>query len=478
MPVNLASGVRQKQAQSAALTPQQRQGLKYLVLSLPELRQELLREMSENPVIDSIEPTLEKTTVSEREDELAAREREPDYPDDGYGREEAYADAIAHAETGGDPEALARREKFFENQAGTETLEEHLLAQVPLSDLDERDYPLAGMLIGELDENGYFVGSLPDLVMVSGESEEKILEVLARIRTFDPVGCASRTHQECLLAQLGAIAEPRVRKTVARLVRDHWEDMAAGRLAAILGDLGIGKTEYADALRALRTLDPRPGRAYAAGRRGTEYVNPEVHAVRCADGYFANVDARSLPEIRISPKYLAMLDDPNAAPEAREYIREKIAAVKSIREAVERRQETISKVAQAIFDAQPDFFRLGLKGLRPLTMQDVAKTTGIHPTTVSRTVHGKYAETPKGTVELRRFFTQGLVTDAGEAVTKDAVLERLLALVESEDKAKPLSDERLSELLKAEGYPVARRTVAKYRTRLKIPGARERSSVS
>ena len=442
----------QRQSQTVTLAPQLRQGLKMLAMNLPELRSELIAEMAKNPVIDDVEPTLEKTTVSEKERESAAAEGISDYPDEDYdARHTATPDA----------EALERRQKFFENQVGSESLEQHLMAQLTSSDIDEADYPLAEMLIGELNDDGRFVGSIPDIMMVTGESEANVRAVLAKILEFDPPGCGATTIAECLAAQLDSIGDAGLRRRVAALI---------GRLE----DVAAGKVDDAEALRALRSLDPRPGRAYRKDARGTEYVNPEVHLVRCKDGWAARVDARSLPEIKISPKYIAMLGDPNVAAETKSYIRERIAAAKAIVEAVEKRRDTIESVAQEIFDRQPGFFEKGLKGLRPMTMREIADKLGIHETTVSRTVNGKYAATPKGTVELRRFFVQGVKTDSGETVARDGVIDRLKAFVEAEDKAHPLSDERLSELLKGEGFPVARRTVAKYRTLAGIPGTSAR----
>ena len=454
-------GQRQNQSQRQALAPQVRQGVKLLAMSLPELRGELLAEMAKNPVIDDVEPTLEKTTVSAREQELAEGERVSDYPEDDDMREAAYMDGIARGKNGSDPEAMARREKFFENQVREETLEQHLASQLPSSDIDEADYPLAEMLIGELNDDGLFVGSLPDIVMVSGETEAKVRALLAKIRELDPPGCGATTLAECLAAQLDKIEDDALRTRVAKLI---------GNLEAV----AAGQVDDPEALVALRTLDPRPGRAYRHGARGTEYVNPEVHAVRCADGWAARVDARSLPEIRISAKYLAMLEDPATTAETKAYIRERIAAANVIVEAVAHRRDTIEAIAQEIFDRQPGFFTEGLKGLKPLTMREVAETVGVDESTVSRTVNNKYASTPKGTVELRRFFVQGLKTDSGEAVLRDGVIDRLKAIVDAEDKAHPLSDEKLSELLKAEGFPVARRTVAKYRGLAGIPGTSAR----
>ena len=455
------TGLRQRQTQTMTLAPQLRQGLKILALSLPELRGELLAEMAKNPVIDDVEQTLEKTTLSDKESESAADERVSDYPEDDNTRDAAYLDGFNRGDSGADPEAIERRERFFENQVHEETLEQHLVAQLAASDIDEKDRPLAEMLIGELNTDGMFVGSMPDIVMVSGETEEKIRALLAQIREFDPPGCGATTLAECLGSQLDKIEDAALRVRVAKLLGN-------------LDDVAAGKTSDAEALMALRTLEPRPGRAYRHDARGTEYVNPEVHAVRCADGWEARVDARSLPEVRISSKYLAMLEDPNVAAETKSYIRERIAAAKALVEAVAHRRDTIASIAQEIFDRQPGFFAEGLKGLKPMTMQEVAAAVGVHPTTVSRTVNGKYASTPKGTVELRRFFTQGVVTASGEEVARDGILEKLRAIVGAEDRRHPLSDEKISELLKGEGFPVARRTVAKYRTLAGIPGTSAR----
>ena len=450
----LSGELRQKLTQSQTLAPQMRQGLELLAMSLPELRQRLYEEMSRNPCIEDIEATLEKTTVSEKVREMERDEGvdDSDSTDEDYEPEFGAAAAITR-----DEDADERRQRFFDRQTKEETLEEHLLAQLKMSDIDEKDLPLAEMLIGELNADGRFIGSIPDIVMVSGESEEKIVAVLKEIMQLDPPGCGARTPQECLLAQLDKLDGSPYQDEVRALIERHFEDMAEGRIAVIERDLGISHERYADVLRALRTLEPRPGRAYDLAGKSISYVHPE-------------------PEVHISPKYLKMLADPNVDKETKSYIRQRIAAANTLVEAVERRQQTITDIAQAIFDAQPGFFEDGLKGLRPMTMQEIAEKAGVHHATVSRTVRDKYASTPKGTVELRKFFTSGITTDSGEQVTKDALRDRLAAIIAGEDKSHPLSDDRLSEMLKKEGFPVARRTVAKYRAILGIPGTSERRS--
>ncbi len=450
---------RQAQTQVQALSQGQRQSLALLAMSLPELRAELFRQMSENVVIDDIEPTLERETISQKEDESSAEEKEfaSDYTEDDDRPDTAYT---------ADADALDRRQKFFDSQTREETLEEHLRSQLAMSDIDEKDVPLAEILIGELDDNGFFAGSIPDLVMVSGESEAKIRAVLGEIRRLDPLGCGATTVEECLLAQLDKLDGSPYQEEVREILeRGHLADIAAGRRAAVEADLGMSDERYDDVLAALRTLEQG---------KSITYVNPEVHARRVDGRWVARVDDRSLPDIRISPRYLKMLEDPKLPKETKAYIRERIAAAHAIAEAVERRQETVTQIAQAIFDAQPGFFEKGLKGLRPLTMHEIAAQVGVHPATVSRTVNDKYVSTPKGTVELRKFFSQGFATEDGGEVSKDEVAEKIRALIDGEDKAAPLSDDKIAQALAAAGLKVARRTVAKYRLKLDIPGTAAR----
>ena len=469
MPLKLSSSHLQTQSQSMVLAPRMLRGLDMLAMSLPELRAELNRELETNPVIDDVERTLEKDTVSQKEREAADRERfqEDDYPEDDSAPDSFYE---------ADAEAMDRRRSFLESRTSEETLEEHLLSQIATSEIDEAYFQLAEILIGELNDDGYFSGSIPDLVMVTGESEEKIREVLGVIMTFDPPGCGATTLEECLLAQIDKLDSSPYQDEVRELLENRLlKDVAEGRLANVEKALGISHERYADVLSALRTLDPRPARAYSRSGKGVNYVNPEVHAVKTVNGWEARVDARSLPEIRISPRYLKMLEDPATDAETKEYIRAKIASVKELKDAIVKREETVTDIAQAIFDAQSGFFEKGLKGLRPLTMQEIADVVGVHAATVSRTVNDKYVSTPRGTVELRRFFVSGFATADGGVVSKDAVYDALKEIVGSEDRSKPFSDDKISELLKARGYSVARRTVAKYRAILGIPGASERA---
>lgn len=446
------------------VSPRQIVQARLLARSLPSLRAEILAEMAANPAIEDVDHPLE-TPLSEvqRRDSLEREASDPDYPAEDF---EPGFDK--------DEEAAERRQAFFDSQVKQETLQEHLIAQFPLSDIPEADRPLAETLVGDLDDKGYYKGSVADVAMAFGRTEKQILSTLALIRDLDPPGCGARDARECLLAQVGDISDAHVRALVTKIVDSHLEDIAAGRLADVAAALGAGKADLAAALEALRSLDGRPGRQYPSERERIEYVNPEIHAVRRGGVWIAETDERSLPEIRLSPKFKSILEDPSQSAETKAYVRERIAAAQTFREAVANRQQTVSAIANAVFARQQDFFTKGFAALHPLTEQEIAKSVGVHVTTVSRTVRDKYASTPKGTVELRRLFASGVKTSDGASVSQNAVMAALKEIIASEDAANPLSDEKIARRLSESGFPIARRTAAKYRMRLGIPDAAAR----
>lgn len=466
------------------MAPQMRQSLKMLQMPVLELRTELLNQMRDNPVIEDVTSPTERALSSVAPDEHN-NDSPADKPLDFDPDNAAAVDSILRADDGyrdyfmgnmesasGDEEADSRRQHLFDSQTKPETLQDHLLEQLPLSGLNDADRELATILIGNINEDGYFTGSLPDIEMVTGLKEDHVLTVLARVRQFDPVGCGSRDLRECLLSQMEKLDDSPWEDEVRALISDHLEDIAAHRERVLCAALKLTPDEYAKALAELRTLEPRPGRAFSAER--TEYVKPEISLVQKGGRLIAVVDSRDLPVIHVSQRYRTMLEDPNVDAATKSYIRERIRAAMALVESVEKRQETIRRIAQEIVDAQPDYFEKGVSGLRPLTMLEIAKKVGVHETTVSRTVRDKYMRTPRGVVELRKFFTAGLPTDSGEAVSNRSIQEKLRQILEGEDRTKPYSDEKLAEMLRAQGVDIARRTVAKYRLILRIPGAIER----
>lgn len=459
-------GLSQRQRQAQVLAPGQIQGLKMLGMCLPDLRAELVAQIAVNPAIEDIDHPLE-TPLSAVEAKREEEEVAPDYPEDG--------DFIPGASL--DEAAAERRQAFFDNQVREETLQQHLVAQFPFSDIVEADRELAETLVGDLDANGRYVGSIPDAMMSFGKTEAEVLDVLAKIRELDPPGCGARNPRECLLAQLDKLDGSPCRETVRRLIAEHFEAIATGRFAEVEKALGLTHAQYREALLALRTLEAYPGRPYQNEKDRIEYVNPEVHAIR-RDGYwYAVTDRRSLPEIRLSEDFLRQMRAPGLSAAEKAAMRSYVESARALRDFVTDRRNTIENVAQAVFDRQQDFFSEGFKALKPMTEVEVAGELEIDVSTVSRTVRDKYVSTPFGTIELRRFFTSGVKTSSGEAVSQEVVRQKLRELVSGESKSSPLSDQSLTDLLKEAGFPIARRTVAKYREALGIPPAQRRKSV-
>lgn len=457
----LSPSISVKPSQTTLLAPQLRQGLKLLAMGLPELRAELRHAVAENPVLED-----ERDAVGDASDDaLEGPDETEEIPD---GSEDAVDDlGVAYLEgvnrgmvVAGDSD---RRERFFNSQISKESLEEHLLRQAKVSDISESDYPLVETLIGELDGDGYFRGNLRMIAEVSGEREQKLRALLRKISTLDPPGCGATSLRECLEPQLDAIRDDVLRHRVAAVL-PH------------LTDIAFMRRVDAEVLAALRTLEPHPGRNFRQARNVLDYVRPEVKAVPDGrGGWSIHVDTRGLPTFRISKRCMDILENPQTDEKTRAYLRERLASARALMDAIDRRQKTIERIVEAILLAQPEFLHSGMSALRPLTMQEIGERVGVHHTTVSRTVHGKYVSTPRGTFELRQFFSTSVATETGESASLATVLTHLKELVGGEDLGHPLSDAVLSRKLKERGFDVARRTVAKYRLRLGIPSASRRA---
>lgn len=500
---SLAQSLKQQQT----LAPQMRQGLKMLQMTSLELRAELQHAMETNPVIEEVTSRNERQMSAELPEAHAYGEVTEKPLDFGSSDDMAKVMGTEAADDGyrdyflgnmesssGDEEAQSRRDHLFDSMVKSETLQQYLMSQIGLSDIPQEDRELAGILIENIDDDGYFRGSIPDIVMVTKADMPKIDRVLAQIRAFDPLGCGARDLRECWLAQMEKLDDSPWEDEIRLALEKHFDDLVARRVPVLCAALHIAPDEFPLLLKELGRLDPLPGRTFAARADSGkfvaqghgyvqrvnpgEYVKPEVFAYQDKQGdWLVRVDGRDIPEIHISQKYQKMLADPSVAADVKSYIRERIRAAEGLRESVKKRQQTIHDIAQAIVDAQPDFFKKGMSALRPLTMQQVAEQVGVVGTTVSRTVRDKYMSTPFGVVEMRKFFTSGgAKTEDGEMMSNATVKARIKAIIESEDPSNPYSDDRIKELLNMEGIELSRRTVAKYRGAMKIPGKAERAA--
>jgi len=469
----------QQQRQVMTLAPQLRQSLEMLQMPVLELRAALLKEMSVNPTIEDLKDPSEvmmsdaAPAVPEQHVKDESLDFNPDVDallqqDDEW--RDYFMQGMENAPSNEDAEE--KRQYMFDSVRQHVSLQDHLMEQLTLTNLAPQDRELAITLIGNINDDGYFTGSLPDIVMITQRSEREVLEILKVIQSFDPPGVGSRTLRECLLQQLDLI-EDSPWEDEARLVIDKYlEKLGAHDEKTLCKVLGLTREELAHVVSLIRSLNPRPGRSFESN--STEYVEPEVFVVKEKGRFVAKVDNDQLPHIRISKHYRTLLEDKSVSSETKSYIRERIRAGAFLIRSIYQRQETIRKIAQEIVDAQTAFLTQGVEALHPMTMAEVARKVGVHETTVSRTVANKYMRTPIGLFEMKYFFTPGLKTRDGATVSNKSVQDQIKRLVEAEDPTDPLSDQAIEAQLAKQGVTVARRTIAKYRGILKIPPSHER----
>ena len=461
------------------LAPQLRQSLEMLQMPVLELRAAILKEMAVNPTIEDVKDPVE-VTLSTAEPEAPQQHAtdegldfNPDVDailqqDDEW--RDYFMQGMENAPSSEDAEE--KRQYLFDSVRQQVSLQDHLLEQLTLTDLSEEDRELAINLIGNINDDGYFTGSLPDIIMISGRNEREVLAILKVLQSFDPPGVGARTLRECLLQQL-ELVEDSPWEEEARLVIDkHLERLGAHDEKFLCKTLSLTREELAHVIALIRSLNPRPGRSFE--RAEVEYVEPEVFVAKEKGHFVAKVDNGQLPHIHISKHYRQLLESKEVSSETKSYIRERIRAGAFLIRSIYQRQETIRKIAQEIVDAQTAFLTQGVEALRPMTMAEVATKVGVHETTVSRTVANKYMRTPIGLFEMKYFFTPGLKGKDGVSISNKSIQDQIKRLVDGEDPAEPLSDQAIEEKLSGQGVTVARRTIAKYRGILKIPPSHER----
>ncbi|MFO7937525.1 MAG: RNA polymerase factor sigma-54 [Kiritimatiellia bacterium] len=469
----------QQQRQIMTLAPQLRQSLDMLQMPVLELRASIFKEMEQNPAIDGIkDPNEELLSESQPEtpEKTAADEAlnaDPDV-DAILRQDDQWRDYFMKGmeNTPNNDEADEKRQYILDSIRKNPSLQEHLLEQLTLVDLYGSEKEMAVMLIGNIGKDGYFTGSLPDLAMISGMSEDEIIRILGIIQSFDPPGVGATSPRECLLAQLALIKDSPWVNEARILIDKYLPKLAAHDEKFLCNALNLKADELQNVIRLIRSLNPRPGLHFEQDK--IEYVEPEIFVVLEEGRYTAKVNSRQLPFIRISKSYRRMLQDPKVNNETKSYIRERIRAGAFLIRSIHQRQETIRRIAQSVVDSQTEFFKQGIKGLKPMTMAKVAAEVGVHETTVSRTVANKYMKTPVGVFELKYFFTPGIKTQNGSTMSNKSVQDLIYRLVSQENPAEPLSDQAIEEALKKQGINVARRTISKYRGILKIPASHRR----
>lgn len=455
----------QNQRMSMVLAPQLRQSLELLQVPMLELRTLVRQELEQNPTLE--EQLLEGEQI-EIEPAINAPEEEAAFKDefDKLAKlDDEFKDYFNQNQPRGpSSEEAARRQFFLDSLTQPESLQQHLMDQMSLAVVTPDERQMGELLIGSINEDGYLTATLEDLSTSTGFAAEALRDVLNLVQEFDPVGVGARDLRECLLIQLRRLGK--ADELPGILVRDHLEELGARRFPDVARAVKVSVDQIHEATRLIATLEPKPGRIYAADN--TSYVLPEVMIQKVDDEYAVILNNDQIPRLHISEHYRQLMADENTPAEVKNYIREKVRAGMFLIKSINQRQQTIYNIAKEIITVQREFFEHGISHLRPLTMAEVATVLGIHETTVSRAIANKYMQTPRGTFEMKYFFTPGYRNADGVSVSNKTIKDTIANLVAEEDPAHPLSDQVIVEKLKEKGLQVARRTIAKYRDELKI----------
>lgn len=450
---------RPEMRQKVTLSPQVYQGLNILAMPVADLQQLIETEIVENPVLEVDEDDDEARDAEVEQTAEAEEDRAWDEWLDQY-EELERIDGTAPRDPSADE---VNAEEFV---GGFVSFGDHLLEQLAMLDVNDAVEFAARAIIGSLDDDGFFTGSCSEIAAITGVTVDDAEEALRVVQMLDPPGVGARNVREALhiQAEVVGVASP----LLTALIDNHLDDVAANHFRKIARLLRADESAVRGATDDLRTLNPRPAGAYSTGQ-APGYVVPDVTLRRFDDEWLVIPNNEAVPVLRVSPRYRSMLRPGSKADdETRRYLKDKIRQAESFMRNVDRRRDTVSRIAQIILEVQRDFFEDGKGDLRPLRLEDVAGEIGVHLSTVSRGVTGKYMATPYGLFELKYFFSGGYRTSTGMDVAATTVKQRLRSLLLDEEPAHPLSDQRLADLLRADGIDVARRTVAKYREELGI----------
>lgn len=480
------------------LSPQQIQLMKLLQVPTAALEQRIKEELEVNPALEEgVEESEEKALMDDEEkgseeEELSEFEEEEEQPGDEEPLDvteylSGEDDYTYKAETDDyDPDKENRVTPFAVDKSFHDYIEE----QLHLLDLDEQQYIIAEQLVGSLDDDGYLRRELEaivdDLAFTRNVNtdEQEVEQILKLIQHFDPPGVAARNLQECLLLQI----ERKEDKTSAtelahKILKQYFEAFTRKHFEKLLRQLDVDESTLKEAIDEILRLNPKPGGSVAGSKVTQQVIIPDFTVVNNNGKLEVSLHSRNAPDLRISEGFREMLQSYSRTKDKKQkeavmFIKQKIDSAKWFIDAIKQRQNTLTLTMQAIVERQKEFFLTGDETkLRPMILKDIAEMTGLDISTVSRVANSKYVQTEYGTILLKFFFSESLQTESGEEVSTREVKKILSDLVEAEEKDKPLSDDRLTDLLKEKGYNIARRTVAKYREQLGIPVARLRKEL-
>jgi RNA polymerase sigma-54 factor len=475
--------------QKLVMTPQLQQAIKLLQLSRLELNQVINQEMLENPLLEeglseAAETSEEEISVGEGIDKKDDREERGDSggeedpidlerSDLDLKWEDYYFDDDREGNVGYASSSQEERPSYEQTLTRPISLVEHLLWQLGLSSVTEKEREIGTALIGNIDENGYVCSTVEEIAGALGSTPAQVEKVLNVIQGFDPSGVGARTLKECLLIQICQLCLGG--SLVEGIISQHLEDLEKKRYAQISKTCNVSLDEVLHAARVIEHLEPKPGRPFAS--TDNLYIIPDVFVVKSEGKYIVLLNDDGLPKLRISPFYRSLLRSKDKVTDStRTYIEDKFRSALWLVRSIEQRNRTISLVAQSIVKFQQEFMEKGISNLKPLILKQVADDISMHESTVSRVTTNKYMYTPQGIFELKFFFNSSLprVGSDQESLSSIAVREMIRKLVLEEDPRHPLRDQEIVEKLKEQNIEIARRTVTKYRAWLKIAPASRR----
>ena len=468
--------------QQLLMTPQLQQAIKLLQLSRLELEQFVATQIAENPCLEEGAP--------ESPEEIAQAEREQERTEEQVISESmqdagSIVDATNTDKENGDldwealnryqeqaPAATTASKKAsddehpnYENMVSkASTLQDHLMGQLGELDFDDDERKMATLIIGNIDDRGYLTQSVEDLAANEGFSLEQFEDILDTIQRLDPPGVGARDLKECLLIQLrGAHLKNGI---VEVIVANHLSELETRNFALIGKIMKITLQQVIDNVAIIAELEPVPGRQF--GSNEAHYITPDVYVFKVGDEWMVNLNEDGLPRLSISNFYMDMMTDKKSKGDDKTYITDKMKAAEWLIKSIRQRQRTIFRVTECIVKRQREFFEQGVQFLKPMILKDVAEDISMHESTISRVTNNKYVHTPRGVFELKYFFNSSVTRADGEDMASESVKRMISGLIKAEDVKRPLSDQRIVEILEEKGIQLARRTVAKYREQLHI----------
>ncbi|MEY8366009.1 RNA polymerase factor sigma-54 [Anaerovoracaceae bacterium 41-7] len=441
-----------EQTQKLSMTPELIQAIQILQFNNQELSDYVQNELLENPVLEA------EKSYDAQEVDIREKIREADYEEESFRQWEYRPD---------DDDDYTYEQYVYEE----DTLTDYLMSQLQFSRLTGQMATIGRYIIEVIDDNGYLTMSVEEISKAVGADIDTVEEVLNFIQTFDPCGVAARNLRECLIIQFAA--KGLLTDEIEYIIENMLEELADNKIAYIAKTIGIKNQEVQQIADLIKTMEPKPGRVFSSGE-ATRYVVPDIIVEKVNDEYQVMNNDTSMPKLMVSSYYNKLSAEAKQDEELNKYLTDRFNAAVWLIKSIEQRKQTIYNVANAVVKYQQDFFDNGEKSLKTLTLKQIAEDVGVHESTVSRSINGKYMQSPRGVFELKYFFSSGVSGEDGTGVSSNSVKSIIKEIIAGENPQKPYSDQDMVEILKNKGIDISRRTVAKYREGMNILSSSKR----